>query len=189
MIAFISYLKLLFVMMVEKYENYAVERPVSYFKDILDKHTTIVYKSSDALTMIGDRLLTGKIAKYISSLFKDEYNIISSKHISSFIDTKRFNHIETTSILLHRRDKMHGISIIIRTLHDLDYSKFDIIQSDILLVSQDIFSLGSSDDGSRVIHQEYSNFDEKITKSTEYEKQFLKSHYEKIKRYRGITVD
>jgi hypothetical protein len=154
----------------EKYENYAIERPLEYFKNILDKNTVASTKISYTSSSVDPVV----IAKHVAALFDNEYNIVSAKHVG----------IKTTNIILHRDDKMYGISIDVQ----IEHPPLKIIYNNVSMVSQDTFSLLSGRE-SQSDSQGHSQFDEKITKGVEFEKAFLADHYEKIKRYRGITVE
>lgn len=185
---------LLVPIIAEKYENYAVERPVEYFKTILDKHTKpYAYRK---LEPVKDLKVSQKVAAYISTrLFNSEYDIVKVQDMGSFVDNKTFKYVVFTHLVLHRQDKMYAISIKVGTLHDLDATEAaaaatTIIRHDVTLVSQDtVTMMNNSTPLGPPEPQVYSDFEKTITKGSVYEKQFLDEHYAKIKRYRGITVE
>jgi hypothetical protein len=168
----------------EGFNQYAIERSTSYFEDIL-KSYLVDFKSSGDLVVSKAPDVLDKIKSLIQTLFK-EYKIVKSEIVNCFLDIKNYSYIIGSEILLHRQDKMYGILISLKTLHDLELRKFKLIQYNVSSISQDKFMLKSNNIG--ITMQEYGH-DMPIIKNQAYEKTFLQQHYEDIKKYRGITVN
>jgi hypothetical protein len=168
----------------EKFNQYAVEEPKSYFENLLNPHLVNI-KTSDQLILTKSPDVLEKIKDFIKGIFT-QYEIIESEIVTSFLDRKNYVYVVGSKVLLHRLDKMHGILISVRTLHNLELEWLKLIKYDVSLISQDKFALMSNKIG--ITMQEYGK-DELITKGAKYEEAYLKQHYADIQKYRGITYN
>ncbi len=171
----------------EGFNQYAIERPTSYFEDIM-KSYLVDFKSSEKIISSKPPDVLNKINSFIQNLFK-EYKIVQSQIINTLLDTTNYTYIINSKVLLHRQDKMYGILISLKTLHDLELKTLKLIQYSVFSISQDKFALKSYNPVDiKITMQEYGR-DGPITKNQDYEKAFLEKHYEDIKKYSGITVN